>query len=59
MRLDFSYGNDTNVDTITKWNGHEMEINGDFGSLRLNLLNPERYLYFKAQKITFKLQPEH
>jgi len=31
MMLEFAYDNRTNYDSITKYNGHEMEIHGEFG----------------------------
>jgi hypothetical protein len=30
-----SYSNETKIDTVMKFNGHEVDINGDFGYMTL------------------------
>lgn len=61
MDLEFKYTNDTDVESTVKWNGHEMEILGDFGEIVFSneLGGAEQEQVFKAKKVTFKSRPEH
>lgn len=50
-----SYSNTTKIDSVMKFNGHEIEVNGDFGSLSLKKTSDKTgeasETIFKAHKI--------
>jgi len=60
FQLTWNYNNITNQEASAQFNGREVEVNGNFGSITLALKDNQGSVYeLNAHKITFKFDPEH
>jgi len=59
MSIEFKYTDKTTEETSIFFNGHEMEIRGDFGMFTFNYNDQGGSICFKAYKMHLRIGQEH